>query len=258
MRSVDLQADKVPVKNILLALRMKELHYTADLPLSGRIRGEIGRDGLPTYLNGKVSVGTGRIIDLDTPDYPMDIDQADVNIEWDAGRRVMVAPFQIVSGSNRITLLAHLEPPNDNVPNWQLGLSGGTILFGGEKGSEPLIFNRIAVRLRFDTDNRRVLLSQMDFSNGDISIAGSGSVDYSTSEPRLTSRAGGHTDAGVRAQAHLAHRDRPGVREWIIDRVDKGTLQRMEIGVNAPVHAVAQWAADSGRRLGHYLCRHAM
>lgn len=240
VRSVDLQADKVPVKNILLALRMKELHYTADLPLSGRIRGEIGRDGLPTYLNGKVSVGTGRIIDLDTPDYPMDIDQADVNIEWDAGRRVMVAPFQIVSGSNRITLLAHLEPPNDNVQNWQLGLSGGTILFGGEKGEEPLIFNRIAVRLRFDTDNRRVLLSQMDFSNGDISIAGSGSVDYSTSEPRLTLGLAG-TPMPVSALKRIwPIVIVPEVREWIIERVDKGTLQRMEIGVNAPVHTLSR------------------
>ncbi|MBX4420867.1 hypothetical protein K4H00_22960, partial [Mycobacterium tuberculosis] len=50
VRSVDIQADKVPVKNILLALRLKELNFTADMPLTGRIRGEIGRDGLPTFL----------------------------------------------------------------------------------------------------------------------------------------------------------------------------------------------------------------
>jgi uncharacterized protein DUF3971 len=240
VRSIDIQADKVPAKNILLAMRMKELNYTADLPLSGRIRGEIGRDGLPTYLNGKVSTGAGRIIDRDTPDYPMDIDQADINIEWDAGRRVMVAPFQIVSGTNRITLLAHLEPPNDNIPNWQLGLSGGTILFGGEKGSEPLIFNRIAVRFRFDTDNRRVLLTQADFSNGDISIAGSGSLDYSTSEPRLTLGLAG-TPMPVSALKRIwPIVIVPEVREWIIERVEKGTLQRMEIGVNAPVHTLSR------------------
>lgn len=240
VRSIDLQADKVPAKNILLALRLKELNYTAELPISGRIRGEIGRDGLPTYLNGKVSAGAGRIIDRDTPDYPMDIDQADINIEWDAGRRVMVAPFQVVSGVNRITLLAHLEPPNDSVPNWQLGLSGGTIVFGGGKGEEPLIFNRIAVRLRFDTDNRRLLLSQMDFSNGDISIAGSGSLDYSTSEPRLMLGLAG-TPMPVSALKRIwPIVIVPEVREWIIERVDKGTLQRMEIGVNAPVHTLSR------------------
>jgi hypothetical protein len=240
VRTIDIQADKVPTKNILLAMRLKELNYTADLPLSGRIRGEIGRDGLPTYLNGKISTGAGRIIDHDTPDYPMEIDQAEVNIEWDAGRRVMVAPFQVVSGANRVTLLAHLEPPNDSVQNWQLGLSGGTIVFGNENGVDPLIFNRIAVRFRFDTDNRRILLTQADFSNGDISIAGSGSLDYSTSEPKLTLGLAG-TPMPVTALKRIwPIFVVPEVREWIIDRVDKGTLQRMEVGVNAPLHTLSR------------------
>ncbi|MEW6644149.1 MAG: hypothetical protein AB1586_26820 [Pseudomonadota bacterium] len=240
VRSIDVQADKVPVKNILLALRLKELNFTADMPLTGHIRGEIGRDGLPTFLTGKMAMGAGQVIDRDTPDYPMDIDQVDINVDWDAGRRVMVAPFQIVSGANRITLLAHLEPPNDSVPSWQLGFSGGTILFGGEHGSDPLIFNRIAVRLRFDTDNKRVLLTQADFSNGDISIAGSGSLDYSTAEPRLTLGLAG-TPMPVSALKRIwPIVVVPEVREWIVERVDKGTLQRMEIGVNAPVHTLSR------------------
>ncbi|MGO4716162.1 hypothetical protein [Bradyrhizobium sp. 2TAF24] len=240
VRSVDVQADKVPVKNILLALRLKELNFTADMPLTGRVRGEIGRDGLPTFLTGKMAMGAGQIIDRDAPDYPMDIDQVDINVDWDAARRVMVAPFQIVSGANRITLLAHLEPPNDSLPNWQLGFSGGTILFGGENGSDPLIFNRIAVRLRFDTDNRRVLLTQADFGNGDISIAGSGSLDYSTAEPRLTLGLAG-TPMPVSALKRIwPIVVVPEVREWVVQRVDKGTLQRMEIGVNAPVHTLSR------------------
>ena len=86
------------------------------------------------------------------------IDRADINIDWDSTRRVLVAPFQLRSGGNRLTLLAHVEPPNDNVPNWQLGLSGGTILLAGEGGERPLIFNRIAVRVRFDTDKLEVNL----------------------------------------------------------------------------------------------------
>ena len=35
VRSVDLRADKVPAANILLAMRVKDLTYSADLPLSG-------------------------------------------------------------------------------------------------------------------------------------------------------------------------------------------------------------------------------
>ena len=122
VRSVDLRADKVPAANILLAMRVKDLTYGADLPLSGELKGELGRDGLPTYFRGKVSAGAGHLIDSDTPDYPMAIDSAEMSVEWDSGRRVLVAPFKIVSGTNRITLLAHLEPPNGNITDWQSGL----------------------------------------------------------------------------------------------------------------------------------------
>ena len=94
MRSVDLRADKVPTANILLAMRVKDLTYSADLPLSGELKGELGRDGLPTYFRGKITAGAGHIIDSDTPDYPMAIDSAEMNVEWDSGRRVLVAPVQ--------------------------------------------------------------------------------------------------------------------------------------------------------------------
>ena len=186
VRSVDIRADKVSTSNILLALRLKDLTYSADLPLTGELKGELGRDGLPTYFSGKLTAGAGSIIDSDTPNYPMAIDSAEISVDWDAGRRVLVAPFKIISGANRITLLAHLEPPNDSVSDWQLGFSGGTIVLAEiDSDQPPLIFNRIAIGMRFDTDRRRVLLTQADISNGEIGIAGTGSIDYSA-EPRLT------------------------------------------------------------------------
>src|SRR5207237_9513579 len=111
------------------------------------------------------------------------IDSAEVNVEWDSGRRVLVAPFKIISGANRMTLLAHLEPPNDNVSDWQLGLSGGTIVLAGIDSEPPLIFNRIAIGVRFDTDKKSVLLTQADISNDEIGIAVTGNIDY-TNEAR--------------------------------------------------------------------------
>src|SRR5207253_1402840 len=69
VRSVDLRADKVPAANVLLAMRVKDLTYSADLPLSGELKGELGRDGLPTYLRGKLMAAAGNLIHTDTPDY---------------------------------------------------------------------------------------------------------------------------------------------------------------------------------------------
>jgi len=239
VRSVDIRADKVSTTNILLALRMKDLTYSADLPLTGDLKGELGRDGLPTYFRGKITAGAGHIIDSDTPDYPMAIDSAEINVEWDSGRRVLVAPFKIISGSNRITLLAHLEPPNDSIADWQLGFSGGTIVLAGDDGEQPLIFNRIAIGLRFDTDKKRVLLTQADISNGEIGVAGTGSVDYS-GEPRLTLGFAGTPMSAAALKRMWPILIVPEVREWVIERVERGSLQSIEIGVKSPVRNLSR------------------
>ncbi len=239
VRSVDIRADNVPTTNILLALRLKDLTYSADLPLTGELKGELGRDGLPSYFRGKISAGAGTIIDSDTPDYPMGIDSAEMNVEWDSGRRVLVAPFKIISGANRITLLAHLEPPNDAIPDWQLGLSGGTIVLAGIDSEPPLIFNRIAIGVRFDTDKRRVLLTQADISNGEIGIAGTGSVDYSA-EPRLTLGFAGTPMSASALKRMWPTLIVPEVREWVIERIERGSLQRIEVGVNSPIRNLSR------------------
>jgi len=234
VRSVDIRADKVSTSNILLALRMKDLTYSAELPLTGELKGELGRDGLPTYFRGKLVVGAGTIIDTDSPDYPMAIDSAEVDAEWDAGRRVLVAPFKIISGANRITLLAHLEPPNDSVSDWQLGLSGGTILLAGIDNSPPLIFNRINVGFRFDTEHKQVVLAQADISNGEVGIAGTGSIDYAN-EPLIKLGFAGTPMSASALKRIWPALIVPEVREWVIKRIEGGTLQRIEIGVNTLV-----------------------
>jgi len=240
VRSVDIRADKLSTSNILLALRLKDLTYSADLPLTGELKGELGRDGLPTYFRGKLVAGSGNIIDGDTPDYPMAIDSAELNVEWDAGRRVLVAPFKIVSGLNRITLLAHLEPPNDSIPDWQLGFSGGTIVLAAiDPEQPPLIFNRIAIGVRFDTDKRRVLLTQADISNGEIGIAGTGSVDYAA-EPRLMLGFAGTPMSAQALKRMWPMLIVPEVREWVIERVERGSLQRIEVGVNSPIRNLSR------------------
>jgi len=239
VRSVDLRADKVPAANILLAMRVKDLTYSAELPLSGELKGELGRDGLPTYFRGKITAGAGNLIDSDTPDYPMPIDSAELSVEWDAGRRVLVAPFKIVSGANRITLLAHLEPPNGATTEWQAGFSGGTILLAGTGNEAPLIFNRIAIGMKFDTERKRVLLTQADISNGEIGIAGTGSIDYAN-EARLQLGFAGTPMSASALKRMWPILIVPEVREWVIDRIEKGTLQRIEVGVNSPVRNLSR------------------
>jgi hypothetical protein len=239
VRSVAIRADNVSTRNILRALRMKDLTYSADLPLTGELKGELGRDGVPTYFTGKITAGAGTITDNDTPDYPMHIDQGEVSVEWDAGRRVLLAPFKFVSGENRVTLLAHVEPPNGATTDWQAGLSGGTIVLAGDGTEQPLIFNRISINLRFDSEGRRVVLTQADISNGDIGLAGTGSIDYA-GEPRLTLGFAGTPMSASALKRMWPILIVPEVREWVIERIERGSLQRIEIGVNSPVRNLSR------------------
>ena len=98
----------------------------------------------------------------------------------------------------------------------------------------PLIFNRIAIGLRFDTDNQRVMLTQADISNGEIGVAGTGSVDYAA-EPRLTLGFAGTPMSASALKRIWPILIVPEVREWVIERVERGSLQRIEVGVNSPV-----------------------
>ena len=240
VRSIDIQAQKVSTETILLAMRSTKSTYSADLPLTGELKGELGRDGLPTFFRGELVADAGRVTDSDTPDYPMNIDRLEMKLDWDSSRRVLVAPFQLISGANRLTLLAYIEPPSDRLPSWQLGFSGGTIVLAGAKGDAPLIFNRIAVSLRFDTDNRRVVLTQADLSNGELGVAGNGALDYSAAEPRLTLGFAG-TPMPVSAFKQMwPILIVPEVRDWVLERVERGALQRIDIAVNSPVRNLSR------------------
>ncbi|HEY0220380.1 MAG TPA: hypothetical protein VGC26_11550, partial [Afipia sp.] len=236
VRSVEMTADNVPSKSLLMSARLKDFTFTTDqMLLSGTVKGEIGRDGLPTFLKGELALGKGSVYDRLIPNYPMYIDRVDMKIDWDAGRRVMVAPFQITSGTNRVTLLAHLEAPNDSVPNWQLGISGGTMVLTDIHDENPLIMNRIAIRVLFDRERRRIVMTQCDISNGEVGIAGSGAIDYSMPDARLILGLAVTPMTTTQLKNIWPALVAPEVREWTIQRIVSGNLQHMDIAINAPM-----------------------
>src|SRR4029079_9289216 len=87
---------------------------------------------------------------------------------------------------------------------------------------------------RFDTDRKRVLLTQADISKGEIGIAGTGSVDYAN-EARLQLGFAGTPMSAAALKRIWPILIVPEVREWVIERIEEGTLQRIEVGVNSPV-----------------------
>ncbi len=235
-RIIHIEAQKVSTKDLMLAMRMSDGQYEPDLPLSARIRADIGTDGIPRMLEGRILVDNGFIIDLDDPHARIPIDRAEISLDWDATRKTLVMPFQVVSGGNRITLLAQCEAPREAGGAWGLTVTGGTVMLASAKplDSSALILNRFLLRLRVDPNKQHIDIEQGEIGNMDLGVALSGSVDFSSDDPRLALGI-----AGTRMPVSAMKRLWPAfaaskVRSWVEDHVHGGTLERLEIAINAP------------------------
>jgi hypothetical protein len=233
-RIIDIETQKLSTKDVMLAMRVSADQYEVDLPLSGRIRADVGPDGIPHMLDGRVVVEKGIIVDLDDPLVRIPIERAEMSLDWDKDRRALMAPFQVVSGGNRITLLAQFDAPSDGSGAWGLQISGGSaVLAAAPVDPNALILNRVLLRLRIDTNKQRVDLEPSEIGNTDLGVALTGSLDFSGDDPRLTLGI-----ASTRMSVAALKRLWPltvatKVRAWVLDHVQAGTVERLDISTNA-------------------------
>ncbi len=199
MRAVGLEARQVSMRDILLALRVKDGDISADLPLSASIRADIAADGTPQLVQGEVVSGAGTITDHDGPDLiHIGIDRADFRFHWDARRHTLVMPFQVQAEGNQFTMRAVMTAPSDKSGIWQFDVTRGDPVIDpvilaplGSNEKEGFALNRVNVRGRIDTKKRRIELDQGDFSRSDtrpshnVGVAVTGSLDYSKPDPHL-------------------------------------------------------------------------
>ncbi|MGE0036129.1 MAG: DUF3971 domain-containing protein [Xanthobacteraceae bacterium] len=235
-RIIDIETQKVSAKDIMLAMRLGEVSYEPELLLSGRIHADIGPDGVPHMIDGKVLVDKGYLIDADDPQVRVAIDRAEFNLEWDAARRILAMPFQIVSGGNRLTLLGQANAPEEPGGAWGLRVSGGTVVLGppaGQTGS--LVLNRIALNLKLDLAARRIDIEHGEIGNTDLGVALSGSIDYSSGDPRLAVGVAGTRMSLAAMKSIWPFFGAPKVRAWVEEHIAGGTIERLMIATNAPM-----------------------
>src|SRR5262245_45745395 len=234
-RIIDIETQKLSTKDVMLAMRLSADQYEVDLPLSGRIRADIGPDGMPHMLDGRIVVEKGLIVDLDDPLVRVPIDRAEISLDWDKNRRALVAPFQVVCGGTRITLLAQFDSPRDGSGIWGLQISGGgAVLASAPVDPHALVLNRVLLQLRINPAKQRIDLDPSEVGNTDLGIALTGSLDFSGDDPRVTLGL-----ASTRMSVAALKRIWPvtvasKVRAWVVDHVQAGTVERIDISTNAP------------------------
>ncbi len=240
-RSLQIEAKRVLAKDVLLALRLDEGQFQADVPLSGFVRAEIGSDFLPQVLEGRIVAEAGQIGNVDDPESSFGLDKAEFTLDWDATRRSLIMPFQIVSGGNRITLLSQFEGPREPNAPWRVTFTGGSlVLTAGQNESDPLVLGRIMVRAHLDTRSKKIVIDQGEIGGKDLSLALSGNFDFSGVEPRLTGGLAGTQMTGLSAKRIWPAFVAPTVRNWVLEHFEGGTVERLVIAANAPAETLKE------------------
>jgi len=249
VRAVGIEARQVAMRDILLALRVKEDDFDADLPLSTSIRAEIAADGTPRVAQGQVLVGSGTISDNeDGKRVTRTVDHANIRFMWDASRHTLMVPFQVQAGGNQFTLRALVEAPSGDSGLWQIAVTRGDnvidpviIAAPAKSNEEGISLNHVAIRARVDTVRKRIDLDQGDIGRVDtrptynVGLAVTGSLDYSLPDPHLAFGV-----AATRMPIAVMKRLWPTftavhVRSWIEQHVSAGTIERIVIAGNAPL-----------------------
>jgi hypothetical protein len=236
-RILDVETQKVSVKDLMLAMRWGEGLYEVDLPLTSRIRADIGPDGVPSMIDGRVVVEKGVIIDADDPLARIPIDRAEIGLGWDPARQALLMPFQIISGGNRMTLQAQVDAPSQGSGAWTVKVSGGSVLLAAAAtgASKPLILDRLQVRLRVDPANRRLDIEEGEIGNAELGVTLSGGMDCSGDDATVAIGVAG-TRMPVAALKKLwPFFAAPKVRAWVEDHIQAGVVERLEVATNAPM-----------------------
>jgi hypothetical protein len=243
VRAVGIEARKVSMRDILLALRLNTEDFDIDLPVSASVRADVLADGTPQVVQGQLFTEKGTVLDRNNDKVNLPIDRADVRFTWDNRRRSLVVPFQVQSGGNQFTMRATLDAPQEQPGVWLINLTRGDSVIDpvilAPADDEGVALNRVAMRLKVDTNRKRIDLEQGDVSRIDtrashtIGLALTGRLDYSGSEPHLAFGV-----AGTRMPVYALKRIWPifaaaDVRSWVETHISDGMVERVVIAGNA-------------------------
>ena len=249
-RRLQLEARKV-VLGDLLALRMAESRLRSDTQISASIDSDISEDGTPQTISGSVYAEGGSIGDPDDPDHLIPITNAEFGIDWDNTRRTLRMPFKVTAGAARFTLRAEFAAPTQAGGAWPFALGGGWIVLDPLSADEEgLVLKRVIMRGNIDPEQQRITLEHGDLGtkemggvdNGGVTIAMSGKVDYG-SDPRLALGIACNPMSASAMKRLWPSFISPKVREWVLEHIVGGNVDRIDIATNATFAALEPNAA---------------
>ncbi|AMN42786.1 AsmA-like C-terminal region-containing protein [Rhodoplanes sp. Z2-YC6860] len=241
-RRFQFEARKVLLDD-LLALRMAEMRLRSDTLISASIDSEISRDGTPQTVSGSVLAQGGSIGDPAEPEHQIPITTAEFGVDWDITRRTLRVPFKVTAGAARYTLRSEFAAPAQPGGAWPFAIGGGWVVLDPlTPDDDPFVLKRVVIRGNIDPNLQRITLEHGDLGtkelgggqNDGVTVAVSGKLDYA-GEPRFAIGLAGTPMSAQALKRLWPSILAPKVRDWVVEHVVSGTVDRVDIAANAPV-----------------------
>jgi hypothetical protein len=236
-RSIETVIRNLSPKDLMLALRVDDSQFSANVPLSAVIRAEIERDGTLHQMEGRILAGAGYIGARDDAESRIQIDEAELKLRWNPAARQLQMPLDARSGASGISLLIALDLPAESGKPWVLTVPRGIFAFASpdRTNEPPLIIDRVAVRATIDPVKHMFEIQQADLSGVAGGVALSGGIDYSTADPRLAIGVAGKRMTLSAFKRMWPALVQPRLRAWVVERVTGGMVEQMALATNAPL-----------------------
>ena len=233
-RRVEIEVRHLPADDLVRAFHLADGSLQTTLPISASIHGEIGADGVPRDLVGRIVLEGGYIGDADGADGRIDLDHAEFKFSWEPSDRVLSVPFQIVSGGNRLTLLGQVQAPSQPGGAWFFKIGGGTAVLASPGDGAPLVLNRIDVSGKYDPVNKRFVIQHGDVGNTDVGVFMSGDAEYVGGQMQVNAGFAGESMSVDEFKRLWPVFVVPKVRDWFNEHLTSGTVDHITIALNAP------------------------
>jgi len=234
-RRLQLEAHKVLLDD-LLALRMSESRFRSDTLVSASIDSDVAADGTPQTITGSIAAQGGSIGDPAEPERLIPITSAEFGLDWDNSRRTLRMPFKITSGPARYTLRSEFAAPAQPGGAWVFAIGGGTVVLDPiNADNQGLILRRVVLRGNIDPAAERITLEHGDVGSNDddgVTVALSGRFDYGGDPHLAMGIAGNPMSVGALKRLWPSFVS-PKVREWVVEHVVSGTVNRLDIATNS-------------------------
>jgi hypothetical protein len=241
-RRLQFEARKV-VLDDLLALRMTDSKLRSDTLVSASIDSDIATDGTPQTISGSVYAEGGSIGSPDEPGARIPIKSAEFGVDWNIERHTLRVPFKVTAGAARYTLRAEFAAPANPGGNWMFALGGGWVVLDPlNANDEGLVLKRVVMRGNIDPVRQRITLEHGDLGTKEmgsseaegVTIAMSGKFDYG-GEPRLALGVACNPMPAAAFKRLWPVFLSPKVRNWVLEHIDSGTVERLDIATNATI-----------------------